>query len=114
MSHCLALHLLGPPELELNNAPVSIDRRKSLAPLAVLALQWEPHRREYMISLCRRLVARDPLNEASHHLLMEIYIQAGQHNAALRPYQICERILRKKLGVDPQPEMRALYKRVRK
>ncbi|MGB8980902.1 MAG: BTAD domain-containing putative transcriptional regulator, partial [Anaerolineales bacterium] len=62
----------------------------------------------------RRLIALDPLNESSHRQLMQIYIQAGQHNAALKQYQICEQILRKELGVDPQPETRALYKQIRK
>jgi predicted ATPase len=45
---------------------------------------------------------------------MEVYIQAGQHNAALKQYQACEQILRKELGLDPSPETRALYKRIRK
>ena len=62
----------------------------------------------------RRLVALDPLNEASHRKLMEIYVQAGQHSAALKQYQTCEQILRKELGLDPQPETRALYKKIRK
>jgi predicted ATPase/DNA-binding SARP family transcriptional activator len=66
------------------------------------------------IPYARRLIALDPLNEASHRQLMQIYIQAGQHNAALKQYQICEQILRKELGVDPQPETRALYKQIRK
>ena len=37
MSEHLALYLLGPPRLELNNVPVVIDRRKTLALLAYLA-----------------------------------------------------------------------------
>src|SRR6185503_6057147 len=32
----------------------------------------------------------------------------------LKQYQTCEQILRKELGVDPQPETRALYKQIRK
>ena len=62
----------------------------------------------------KRLVTLDPLNEASHRQLMQVYIQANQHAAALKQYQICERILRKELNIDPQPETRALYKRIRK
>ena len=62
----------------------------------------------------QRLMALDPLNEASHRQLMQTYIQAGQHNAALKQYQSCEQILRKELGVDPQPETRLLYKQIRR
>jgi predicted ATPase/DNA-binding SARP family transcriptional activator len=69
---------------------------------------------ETAIPYARRLIVLDPLNEASHRHLMQIYIQAGQHNAALKQYQICEKILRKELGVDPQAETRALYKQIRK
>lgn len=66
------------------------------------------------IPYTRRLVALDPLNEASHRQLMEIYWQAGQHSAALKQYQACEQILRKEMNLDPQPETRALYKRILK
>ena len=69
---------------------------------------------ETAIPHARRLIALDPLNEASHRQMMKIYIEAGQHNAALKQYQACEQILRKELGVDPQPETRALYKQIRK
>ena len=66
------------------------------------------------IPYARRLVALDPLNESAHRQLMEVYIQAGQHSAALKQYQTCEQILRKELNLDPQPETRALYKKIRK
>jgi predicted ATPase/DNA-binding SARP family transcriptional activator len=62
----------------------------------------------------RRLVALDPLNESSHRQLMEVYWQAGQHSAALKQYQTYEQILRKELNLDPQPETRALYKKILK
>ena len=69
---------------------------------------------ETAIPHARRLIALDPLNEASHRQMMKIYIEAGQHNAAIKQYQTCEQLLRKELGVDSQPETRALYKRIRK
>src|SRR5215212_10618683 len=69
---------------------------------------------EKAIPYARRLITLDPLNEASHRKLMEVYIQAGQHSAALKQYQTCEQILRKELGLDPQPETRALYKETRR
>jgi predicted ATPase len=45
---------------------------------------------------------------------MEVYLQAGQHNAALKQYQTCEQLLRRQLNLDPQPETRALFKKIRK
>jgi DNA-binding SARP family transcriptional activator len=49
----------------------------------------------------RRLTALDPLNESAHRKLMEVYLQAGQHSAALKQYQTCEQILRKELKYRP-------------
>ena len=69
---------------------------------------------ETAIPYAQQLITLDPFNESSHRRLMHIYIQAGQHNAALKQYQTCEKFLRKELGVDPQPETRALYKQIRK
>jgi predicted ATPase/DNA-binding SARP family transcriptional activator len=69
---------------------------------------------ETAIPHAERLITLDPLNESSHRQLMQVYIQAGQHTAAIKQYQTCEQILRKELGVDPQPETRALYKQIRK
>jgi non-specific serine/threonine protein kinase len=66
------------------------------------------------IPFARRLITLDPLNEASHRQLMHLYIQAGQHSAALKQYQACEQILHRELGIDPQPETRELYKKIRK
>lgn len=66
------------------------------------------------IPYARRLVSLDPLNESAHRQLMQVYLQASRHSAALKQYQACEQILRKELGVDPQPETYALYKQIRR
>jgi predicted ATPase/DNA-binding SARP family transcriptional activator/predicted negative regulator of RcsB-dependent stress response len=62
----------------------------------------------------RRLVSLDPLNEVAHRQLMEVYLQAGQQNMALKHYQDLEQLLREELNLDPQPETRELYKKIRK
>ena len=69
---------------------------------------------EKAIPYARRLISLDPLNESAHRQLMEVYIQAGQHSAALKQYQTCEQLLHKELNLDPQPETHALYKKIRK
>ena len=66
------------------------------------------------LQYARRLVTLDPLNESAHRLLMQVYSQVGQHNAALKQYQTFEQTLRRELGLDPQPETRALYKQIRR
>jgi predicted ATPase/DNA-binding SARP family transcriptional activator len=66
------------------------------------------------VPYARRLITLDPLDESAHRTLMEVYIQAGQHSAALKQYQSLEQLLRKELNFDPQPETRALFKKIRK
>ena len=66
------------------------------------------------IPYARRMITLDPLNESMHRQLMQVYIQAGQHSAALKQYQTCEQLLRKELNLDPQPETHELYKKIRK
>ncbi len=64
---------------------------------------------EEAIGAAQRLVALDPLEEASHRELMRLYAAAGERAAALRQYRECCRILREELGAEPQEETRALY-----
>ena len=69
---------------------------------------------EKAIPHARRLLTLEPLNESAHRELMQIYVRAGQHSAALKQYQTCEQILRNEFNLDPQPETFALYKKIRK
>jgi DNA-binding SARP family transcriptional activator len=94
----------------------SEELRHTLA--EALTMLVESHRAlkqtDLAIPYARRLITLDPLNESAHRQLMEVYLQAGQHSAALKQYQTCEQILRKELNLDPQPETRLLYKKIRK
>jgi DNA-binding SARP family transcriptional activator len=47
----LALYLLGPPRVERDGEPVTIDRRKALALLAYLAITRQEHRRDTLATL---------------------------------------------------------------
>lgn len=62
----------------------------------------------------QRLVGLDALNEATHRRLMELYVLSDQQAAAIQQYRALEKLLRKELNLDPQPETRELYKRIRK
>ena len=61
----------------------------------------------------QRWLSLDPLDEAAHRALMELYAQAGQHAAALRQYRQCLRTLESELAAAPSPETTALYERIR-
>ena len=50
MSH-LGLHLLGPPRIERDGQPVSMDTSKAIALLAYIAITGESHRRDALVNL---------------------------------------------------------------
>jgi predicted ATPase/DNA-binding SARP family transcriptional activator len=66
------------------------------------------------IPYAQRLIGLDPMNEDAHRKLMQLYALTDQQNAALQQYRVLEKLLRKELNVDPQPETRDLYKKIRK
>jgi DNA-binding SARP family transcriptional activator len=55
-----------------------------------------------------RLLELDPLNEAGHRALMQLYARLGRRAAALRQYELCVGALRRELGVEPEAATRAL------
>jgi TolB-like protein/DNA-binding SARP family transcriptional activator len=63
------------------------------------------------IELAIRLVALDPLREASHRLLMQAHLDAGERALALRQYEACRQILRDELQISPGEQTEALRRR---
>ncbi len=67
---------------------------------------------ERSLQLARQLLSLDPLQESVHRTLMRLYWQQGQRNAALRQFEICARLLRQELGVEPEPVTRQLHQEI--
>ncbi len=65
------------------------------------------------IEPARRLLRLDPLREATHRRLMQLYALTGQQTAALRQYETCQQILDEELGVPPAEETTALYEAIK-
>jgi TolB-like protein len=64
------------------------------------------------IEAAARLVALDDLREASHRALMQAYADQGETALAVRQYEICRKLLKAELGVEPAAETRDLKQRV--
>jgi adenylate cyclase len=60
-----------------------------------------------------RLLALEPSREEAHRQLMLLLAQSGQRGAALAQYETCRRALADDLDVEPGPETRELYERIR-
>lgn len=56
----------------------------------------------------KRLLAQDPLREASHRALMQAYADAGDRAQALRQFEDCRSLLRRELAVEPSQQTVAL------
>ena len=66
------------------------------------------------IPYAQRLIAMDRFHEAAYRQLMQLYALTDQQPAALQQYQALEKLLRQELNLDPQPETRELYRKIRK
>src|SRR5215472_8773938 len=64
------------------------------------------------VSMGQRLVALDPLREASHRALMKAYAGTGEKTLALQHYTRCRDLLRAELGVAPARETEELRQRL--
>jgi len=67
---------------------------------------------EAAIASAQRLLSLDPLREATHRLLMQIYADTGQRSKALRQYEQCREVLRRDLQAKPDVETDRLYHQI--
>ena len=64
------------------------------------------------IALCQKALRHDPCYEAAHRRLMLCYCAQGLRHLAVRQYQICVDLLATELGLEPDSETTALYKKI--
>jgi TolB-like protein/Tfp pilus assembly protein PilF len=62
------------------------------------------------VEVAIRLLALDPLQEHVHRALMRLFMAAGRGDAALRQYERCREVLRRELGVEPEPKTQRLQR----
>jgi TolB-like protein len=60
------------------------------------------------IAVAERLVALEPLREASHLALMQAHIAEGQPPLAIKQYETCRLLLKRELGVEPGDDLQKL------
>lgn len=64
------------------------------------------------VGLAADAVARQPLREAAHVLLIRALADEGDHAAAISAYLALRAVLADELGIDPTPEAVALYEQL--
>ena len=92
------------------------ERLRELALEALARLLAHQQRRggdlQEALQTALRLIALDPLQEPVHRSLMRLYSDLGRRGAALQQYQLCERVLRRELAVEPEEETKQLYREI--
>jgi len=68
---------------------------------------------ELALQYAWRQVELDPWQEEAHLHVMRLLALNGQRCAALAQYEICRRLLREELGVEPAARTQKLYERIR-
>ena len=66
-------------------------------------------RYQFAVSAAEAAIALTPFRERTYQLLMRVHAAAGNPAEALRVYDRCRRLLVEELGVQPAPEIAALY-----
>jgi DNA-binding SARP family transcriptional activator len=61
----------------------------------------------------RRLVEIEPWDEENHRLLMRMLAQDGNRSAALKQYEICQKVIFNEFHVETTKETTALYEAIR-
>ena len=65
----------------------------------------------YQYAFCQ--IKLEPVKESAHRQLMYLFAFTGQRSAAIQQYRICCQTLADELGVEPEPETRALFEQIK-
>ncbi|MGZ5155861.1 MAG: AfsR/SARP family transcriptional regulator [Caldimonas sp.] len=68
--------------------------------------------REAAMATARRWTELEPAAEAAHRWLMRLFFEAGQRDAALAQFEVCQRELAVALGRGPDSDTRVLFEAI--
>lgn len=88
--------------VERHRVSASVEAQLRQAAVALLATG----RASEAIAYASRAVARNPLEEGNHELLVRSLAMTGDRTAALRQIAVCEDILRRELGIEASAALR--------
>ena len=88
--------------------------QQALLALTTLGMAWQ-WRGDFgrAIAVVSQLLAFDPYQEEAHRQKMRLLLQVGMPNQALEQYEICRRLLKEEMGVEPDSATVALAQQIR-
>lgn len=75
---------------------------------------FDRHQLADAMSATRRLLDIEPWHEQYHRQLMLMLALTGQRGEAIEQYHHCRRLLADDLGLEPEPETKTLFERIRR
>jgi DNA-binding SARP family transcriptional activator len=79
---------------------------------SLLAHELRHHRVEPALLVAHRLIALNPLHEAAHRSLMQLYARQGRRDTALQQYRLFADRLWHEIAEKPDAETQMLYRRI--
>lgn len=79
---------------------------------SLLVHEFHHHRVEPAIQVAHRLIALNPLHEAAHQSLMQLYARQGRRDTALQQYRLFADRLWHEVAENPDTETKTLYRRI--
>ena len=91
----------------------AFQQRAARAYRELLSLFEEQNELKEARKYARRLVRLAPWSEENHRILMRLLARSGKRSAALKQYDICQRITAEEFGVEPSKATKELYQGIR-
>lgn len=87
-----------------------LHRMALRAHMALLEIQSRRGAIDDAIATGQRSLRIDVLQEPMHRALMRLYVQSGDLVNALQQYELCAKVLKRELRVDPDAETKAVHR----
>jgi DNA-binding SARP family transcriptional activator len=96
--------------------PLREDYRRRISEVLHRLATLLEEQKDYAAAIlhAERLIALDSLNESNHRLLIQLHAANHDRASALRAYHQCMRVLRREMGVGPDPVTLELFERILK
>ena len=78
----------------------------------LLAIREGAGDHEKALAAAQCLLASDPVNEEAQRAVMRCHARTGDRGKALKQYQVCKEVLRRDLGIDPDPATEDLFRQI--
>ncbi|MEA2238474.1 MAG: hypothetical protein QOC81_3198 [Thermoanaerobaculia bacterium] len=78
----------------------------------LIELQSRSGKADEAIATAQRSLRLDILQEPMHRTLMRLYLQSGDVVVALQQYELCAKVLKRELSIEPDAETKALQREI--